>query len=76
MSSTFFIKCLKDTEGWWTEGEIYEASMVIGGCVMLGDDIDYQKEWTASPVNYGEDGPIIYRIGGIRGEVLFEETAK
>lgn len=37
MSNPFFIKCLKDSEGWWTEGEIYESCRVAGGLVMFGD---------------------------------------
>lgn len=77
MSNPFFIKCLKDTEGWWTEGEIYEASRVAGGLVMFGDDNDpNEKEWSATPVEYREDGSILYQIGGIEDEVLFEEAAQ
>lgn len=26
MSNPFLIKCLKDTEGWWAEGEICRTS--------------------------------------------------
>ncbi|HIC4701731.1 TPA: hypothetical protein ACW3YH_004779 [Salmonella enterica subsp. enterica serovar Thompson] len=77
MSNPFFIKCLKDTEGLWTEGEIYEARRVAGGFVMFGDDNDpNEKEWSATPVEYSEDGSILYQIGGIEGEVFFEETGQ
>ncbi|MDY1771114.1 hypothetical protein ACLE5P_06810 [Klebsiella pneumoniae] len=34
------VKCLKDTEGYWTEGEIYPARVVAGGFVQVGDDDD------------------------------------
>ncbi|MFT8298035.1 hypothetical protein [Salmonella enterica] len=77
MSNPFFIKCLKDTEGWWTEGEIYEARRVAGGFVQFGDDNQQNGEdWSASPIQYREDGSILYQIGGIEGEVLFEEAAQ
>lgn len=53
MSNPFFIKCLKDTEGWWTEGEIYEARRVAGGFVQFGDDNQPKGEdWSASPIQY------------------------
>lgn len=38
MSNLFFIKCFKDIEGWWIEGEIYEVCRVVGGFVQFGDD--------------------------------------
>ncbi|EAA6923649.1 hypothetical protein G4Y60_22600 [Salmonella enterica subsp. enterica] len=75
MSNPFFIKCLKDTEGWWTEGEIYEARRVAGGFVQFGDDDDPNgEEWSATPVEYREDGSILYQVGGLDGEVIFEEA--
>ncbi|EDZ6578231.1 hypothetical protein GRY38_003984 [Salmonella enterica] len=50
MSNPFFIKCLKDTEGWWTEGEIYEARRVAGGFVQFGDNDQPNGEgWSAAP---------------------------
>lgn len=33
------VKCLKDTEGYWTEGEKYPARVVAGGFVQVGDDV-------------------------------------
>ncbi|EAS7240305.1 hypothetical protein ABCY23_005131 [Salmonella enterica] len=75
MSNPFFIKCLKDTEGWWTEGEIYEARRVAGGFVQFGDDNQPKGEdWSASPIQYREDGSILYQVGGLDGEVIFEEA--
>ncbi|EDW0050925.1 hypothetical protein DQ99_002823 [Salmonella enterica subsp. houtenae serovar 40:z4,z24:-] len=77
MSNPFFIKCLKDTEGYWTEGNMYLARVVGGGFVVVGDDDEPTSEgWSATPVEYREDGSILYQIGGIEGEVLFEEAAQ
>ncbi|EAA5752221.1 hypothetical protein FXQ54_04660 [Salmonella enterica] len=77
MSNPFFIKCLKDTEGWWTEGEIYEARRVAGGFVQFGDDNQPKGEdWSASPIQYREDGSILYQVGGLDGEVIFEEAGQ
>ncbi|EBL7180816.1 hypothetical protein K9036_004176 [Salmonella enterica] len=77
MSNPFFIKCLKDTEGWWTEGEIYEARGVAGGFVQFGDDNQPNGEdWSASPIQYREDGSILYQVGGLDGEVIFEEAGQ
>ncbi|EFS3131390.1 hypothetical protein HX261_000253 [Salmonella enterica] len=71
------VKCLKDSEGWWTEGEVYPATVVAGGFIQVGDDDDPNREgWSATPVEYREDGSILYQIGGIEGEVLFEESAQ
>ncbi|EGL4957913.1 hypothetical protein IQ591_001246 [Salmonella enterica] len=71
------VKCLKDSEGWWTEGEVYPARVVTGGFIQVGDDDDPNgEEWSATPVEYREDGSILYQIGGIEGEVLFEESAQ
>ncbi len=77
MSNQLFIKCLKDTEGYWTEGEMYPARVVSGGFVLVGDDDAPNGEgWSAAPMEYRDDGSIVYQIGGIEGEVLFEETAQ
>ncbi|ECX8996876.1 hypothetical protein CVW68_25575 [Salmonella enterica] len=77
MSNPFFIKCLKDTEGWWTEGAIYEARRVAGGFVQFGDDNQPKGEdWSASPIQYREDGSILYQVGGLDGEVIFEEAGQ
>ncbi|HAG0017939.1 TPA: hypothetical protein G8O67_005350 [Salmonella enterica] len=77
MSNPFFIKCLKDTEGWWTEGEIYEARRVAGGFVQFGGDNQPNGEdWSASPIQYREDGSILYQVGGLDGEVIFEEAGQ
>ncbi len=77
MSNPFFIKCLKDAEGWWTEGEIYEARRVAGGFVQFGDDNQPKGEdWSASPIQYREDGSILYQVGGLDGEVIFEEAGQ
>lgn len=70
------VKCIKDTEGFWTEGEVYPAKTVQGGFILVGDDDDFDGEgWSACPVEYREDGSIIYALGGLQGEVLFEEAA-
>ncbi len=42
------IKCIKDTEGYCTEGEMYPAHVVAGGFVQVGDDDDLNGEaWSA-----------------------------
>lgn len=77
MSNQLFIKCLKDTEGYWTEGEMYPARVVSGGFVLVGDDdVPNGEGWSAAPMEYRDDGSIVYQIGGIEGEVLFEEAAQ
>ncbi|EBK8881393.1 hypothetical protein LPE90_001571 [Salmonella enterica] len=71
------VKCLKDSEGWWTEGEVYPATVVAGGFIQVGDDDDPNgEEWGAAPVEYREDGSILYQVGGLEGEVLFEESTQ
>lgn len=71
---TMFVKCIKDTEGWWTEGEMYPASVTGGGFIVVGDDDEPNGEgWSASPVEYRDDGSILYQLGGLDGEVIFEE---
>ncbi|EGD1207740.1 hypothetical protein IAV38_000322 [Salmonella enterica] len=71
------VKCLKDSEGWWTEGEVYPATVVAGGFIQVGDDDDPNgEEWNAAPVEYREDGSILYQVGGLEGEVLFEEAVQ
>lgn len=77
MSKSLQVKCIKDTEGWWTEGEMYPASVVAGGFIQVGDDDEPNGEgWSAAPIEYREDGSILYQVGGIEGEVLFEESAQ
>ncbi len=76
MSNQLFVKCIKDTEGYWTEGEMYAAQVVAGGFVQVGDDDDPNGDaWSAAPMEYREDGSIIYQVGGLNGEVMFEERA-
>lgn len=61
------IKCIKDTEGYWTEGEMYPARVVAGGFVQVGDDDDPNGEgWSAAPMEYREDGSIVFRSVGLR----------
>ncbi|MFB5952116.1 hypothetical protein [Klebsiella pasteurii] len=67
------VKCIKDTEGYWTEGEYYEARLIGAGFLLVGDDDDPDGDWNATPMEYREDGSVIYELGGIDGEVLFEE---
>ncbi|HGL6322642.1 TPA: hypothetical protein ACKF4R_002899 [Citrobacter amalonaticus] len=77
MSKSMQLKCIKDTEGWWTQGEMYPASVVAGGFVQVGDDEEPNGDgWSAEPIQYREDGSILYQAGGIEGEVLFEESAQ
>ncbi|WP_455648436.1 hypothetical protein [Kluyvera sp.] len=77
MSNLIFLKCIKDTVGYWSEGEMYPARVVTGGFVLVGDDDDPSgEEWSATPIEYREDGSIVYQIGGVEGDVLFEESAQ
>lgn len=77
MSNQLFLKCIKDSEGYWTESEMYPARVVAGGFVQVGDDDEPNGEnWSAAPVEYREDDSIVYQVGGIEGEVLFEESAQ
>ncbi len=76
MSNSLQILCIKDTEGYWTEGEMYPARLVAGGFVQVGDDDDPNGEgWSAMLIEYRDDGSIVYELGGIEGEVQFEESA-
>ena len=77
MSNLLLLKCTKDTEGWRTEGEVYPARVVAGGFVLVGDDDELDGEgWSAAPKEYREDGSVVYQVGGVDGEVLFEESAQ
>ena len=50
---TMLVKCIKDTEGWWTEGEMYPVRVEAGGFIVVGDDDEPNGEgWSASPVEY------------------------
>ncbi|MDV0623705.1 hypothetical protein RZO95_17285 [Klebsiella variicola subsp. variicola] len=70
------VKCIKDTEGYWTEGEYYEAVESAGGFILVGDDEDPAGDgWSAMPIEYRDDGSIVYALGGIEGEMLFEEAS-
>lgn len=70
------VKCIKDTEGWWTEGEYYEAVESAGGFILVGDNEGSAGDsWSATPIEYRDDGSIVYQVGGIDGEVLLEETS-
>jgi hypothetical protein len=70
------VKCIKDTEGWWTEGKSYSFREAAGGFLLVSDDDEPHGEgWSATPIEYREDGTIIYQLGGIEGEVLFEEAS-
>ncbi|HGB7033596.1 TPA: DUF4014 family protein [Salmonella enterica subsp. enterica serovar Saintpaul] len=45
------VKCLKDCEGWWTEGESYPANVVAGGFIQLaGVQAEKIAEWYSSIV--------------------------
>lgn len=77
MSSLLLLKCTKDTEGWWTEGEMYPARVVAGGFVLVGDDDELHGEgWSAAPMEYRGDGSVLYQVGGVDGVVMFEEAAQ
>ncbi|MGS3118816.1 hypothetical protein [Escherichia coli] len=77
MSNLLLLKCIKDTEGWWTEGDMYPARVVTGGFVLVGDDDELDGEgWSAAPMEYCDDGSVLYQVVGVDGEVLFEEAAQ
>lgn len=61
MSNLLLLKCTKDTEGWWTEGEKYPARVVAGGFVQIGDDDEPNGEgWSVAPIGYRDGDPIVY----------------
>lgn len=69
------VKCIKDTEGYWSEGDAYLAERSVGGFIEVSDDdMPHHPTWSAMPIEYREDGSIVYQVGGIEGEVLFEEA--
>ncbi|EKY3879200.1 hypothetical protein RCI34_000875 [Enterobacter hormaechei] len=71
MSNLLLLKCIKDTEGWWTEGKMYPARVVTGGFVLVGDDDELDGEgWSAAPMEYRESGSVLCQVGGVDGEVL------
>ncbi len=79
MSNQFLVKCVKDDVGWWTEGNKYKAKVAPGGQILVGDDDNNApsaNDWSATPLEYREDGSIIYQVGGLAGDVLFEEAQK
>lgn len=50
---------------------MYPARVVAGGFVQVGDDDDPSGEgWSAAPMEYREDGSIVYQVGGIEGDVI------
>ncbi|MDJ0030308.1 hypothetical protein [Pantoea ananatis] len=69
------VKCIVDSEGYWTVGEMYPAENAAGGFIQVGDDDEPNGYgWSASPVEYRDDGSVIYQLGGLEGDVQFEET--
>lgn len=68
------VKCIADNEGYWTVGEMYPAENAGGGFILVGDDDEPNGYgWSASPMEYRDDGSIIYKLGGLEGGVQFEE---
>ena len=51
------VKCLKDNEGYWTEGEIYrtESEGEISGAIRVRDDEDSDCEWILMPSDWDEE---------------------
>ena len=65
--------CIMDTEGYWKAKCI--RPVVAGGFVQVGDDDDPSGEGWSALMEYREDGSIVYQVGGIEGDVLFEEAS-
>lgn len=77
MIDLLLLKCTKDNEGFWTEGEIYPACVLTGTWVMVGDDDEPDGAgWAVTPMEYRKDGTTVYQVVGLDGEVLFEEAAQ
>lgn len=74
--SKLFLKCIKDTEGWWTEGEIYEASRVYGSVTVCDNFEPNEQEWYLTYIGDSRNGSACYQVGCLKGEVLFEEAAQ
>lgn len=58
-------------------GRVIQQCFLNGQCrsqLLAGDDPS-SEGWSAAPMEYREDGSIVYQVGGIEGEVLFEEAS-
>lgn len=59
------VKCIKDNEGYWTEGEIYHAEPVGGGFLNIGDDDDKNADWSLMPISYDDNDKATYQLTGL-----------
>lgn len=61
------VKCIKDNEGWWTVGEVYQAEHDGAGFLSVGDDSDTEAAWSLMPVDYadGENNTATYTAIGL-----------
>lgn len=66
------LKCVKDEEGWWTEGEVYAAERIPGGFVTVADDDDPDAEWSLLEQHNGSE--TVYVALGMTGKVEFVEA--
>ncbi len=66
MSNSLQILCIKDTEGYWTEGEMYPARIVAGGFVQVGDDDDLNQWRSLERCTNGISGRWLDRLSGRR----------
>lgn len=64
------VKCIKDNEGYWTEGEIYQAETELGGFLRIGDDDDKNADWCLVPVSYDENEKATYSLAGLDAEFV------
>ncbi len=55
------VKCIRDTEGYWSEGEMYSAIIVTGGFIQVGDDITL-KDGALSQWNTGKTAQSFVRL--------------
>jgi hypothetical protein len=66
------LKCVKDEQGWWTEGEVYDAERMATGLVSVADDDDPDAEWQLAEQHNGEN--VVYFLLGSAGDVEFVEV--
>ena len=64
------VRCTKDNEGYWTEGEVYRATPTAGGVVLIPDDDDPDAEWSLMPTSYEDDenNTATYQATGLDAE--------
>jgi hypothetical protein len=67
------VKCTRDNEGYWTEGEVYrsESEGEICGNIRINDDGNEVCDWILSPTDWDEELQIWkYELVGLDAEFI------